>query len=84
MELEILTTLKWRISLTTPHDFLTYFSQRLHSEFKSEATTDIIQRVETKAMQLCKLAQIHYSMIEFRPSERAFASYSLVIDQLLP
>ena len=83
MEMRILNTLQWRVTLVTPHHFLTFFSQQLHSEFKSEATSSRILKVQKRALHICRLAELHYEMTEFRPSERAYSAFSLAVDQLL-
>jgi len=83
MEFDLLSSFKWKVGLITSLDFLVYFGQRIHSEFKSESRSMQIKKVEERACILAILAQEHYAMTSFRPSERACASYLVAVDQLL-
>lgn len=83
MELDLLNTLQWKVTLVTPLQFIFHFGQKLHSEYKSESTSSQVMKVEKRATHLCMLAQMHLSMMNYRPSERACAAFSVALDQLL-
>ncbi len=77
MELEMMETLDWSLTLVTPEHFIDYIDTYLWNKYKSRLMSQTLERVRLQTLQFTKLALIHYESLKFKPSELAFGAYAI-------